>query len=358
MLIALFDRKHKRSLRIFHGTANVKHGYFFSEWQRQQGMISDFIAFTGYPWRDYAHLTLHIKAYNILARSVIVFMTFLLCLVKYDLFHFYFGSSLLPFNLDLPLLKLCRKKIFMTYCGSDIRLIEVEKTYNPYARFLKVERNHPAWDRRKKRMMRWQQMWIDRFSALRNLAKSALVVIPKEKLVTDIWLNNTMDIAAYSPTITTKKLPTIVHAPTNPPIKGSVHVEQAIEALKTQGYQFEYLELRKEEYGYYDALKVYRDQADIIIDQLYIGDFGNVSVEAMYYGKPVCCFLTDNIQQETPDCPIVNCTIDTLKEKLAWLITHPEERIRLGREGRTFVETHCDREKINRQLLAVYHEIL
>src|SRR3989304_9419354 len=41
--------------------------------------------------------------------------------LKFDIFHFYFGLSLLPFHLDLPILKLLGKKIVFHFRGSDIR---------------------------------------------------------------------------------------------------------------------------------------------------------------------------------------------------------------------------------------------
>ncbi len=78
----------------------------------------------------------------------------------------------------------------------------------------------------------------------------------------------------------------------------------------------------------------------------------------MYYGKPVLCYLIDEVKEELcPDCPIVNANIDNIKEKLAWLIENPDERVRLGREGRAFVERHCDREKINQELWDRYQTL-
>ena len=62
-------------------------------------------------------------------------------------------------------------------------------------------------------------------------------------------------------------------------------------------------------------------------------------------------------EKSCPDCPLVNAPIAKLKERLAWLIDHPEERVRLGKEGRRFVEKYCDREKINLNLWEVYESL-
>jgi hypothetical protein len=40
---------------------------------------------------------------------------------KNDVFIFLYGQSLLPYNLDLPILKLMRKKTIMWFVGCDIR---------------------------------------------------------------------------------------------------------------------------------------------------------------------------------------------------------------------------------------------
>ena len=68
--------------------------------------------------------------------------------------------------------------------------------------------------------------------------------------------------------------------------------------------------------------------------------------------------IADEILEEYPDCPIVNCNVDNIKEKLAWLIENPEERIRIGKAGRAFVEKHCDAKKVNEAVLNIYNELL
>lgn len=348
----------QKPLRIFHGPVNIGGtGRYLADWQRQQGAIADFIVFTDHAIaREKSHFALHINSYGLLAKMVIVIANFCLCLVKYDIFHFNFGNSLLPFNLDLPILKLFRKKLLMTYYGSDIRLMEVEKQRNPYYQHLAFDSNHPKRDRLKKRLMAWQRLWIDRFFAGRELYEWAVTVIPSRKIIIDPWLINPINKQAYTPLFQTKKIPTLVHAPSNPAVKGTYYVEQAIAALEAEGYQFRYVKL--ENMPNEEVQRIYREEADIIIDQLFAGAFGILSVEGMYYGKPVCCFLMEDLLKKLPDCPIVNCTIETLKDKLAWLIDHPEERIRLGKEGRAFVERHYDGETINQQVWASYQELL
>ena len=115
-------------LRVFHGPVNIggiaRH---FADWQRRRGATADFVVHHENVLFDNSHLNLDVRSYRWPWRAVILLASFLMCLARYDLFHFYFGESLLPFGLDLPILKLFGKRIIMTYCGSDIRLVHVER---------------------------------------------------------------------------------------------------------------------------------------------------------------------------------------------------------------------------------------
>lgn len=349
-----------------HGPKNITGiGRYLADWQREQGLHSDFIVYIDDTMRQNYHFSLHLERRGRLARAWAMLRFFISCLRKYDLFHFYFGESLLsvslrwplPFNLDLPILKMFGKTIVMTYCGSDIRLHEVEKKRNPYAAFLEASKFGPEYDGRKKRRMWWQSLFVDRFTAVRNLYAHAITVIPERKVVRNIEVNTTVDISAYKPEdYSTHDVPMIVHAPSSPKFKGTEFVESAVKELEADGYKFEYRRLQgvKNE----EAHRIYREEADIIVDQVLGGGFGTLAIEGMYYGRPVCCYLLDDVYNWYADCPIVNTNKDNLKEKLAWLIDHPDERLRLGTAGRAFVEAHFCRDKVNQQVWEMYKELV
>ena len=347
-----------KPLRIFHGPVNITGiGRYLADWQREHGAVSDFVVFTDATTRQNHHRNLHLERRGPAGRLWAMLKFFFAGLGKYDVFHFYFAKTLLPFGLDLPILKLFRKKIVMTYCGTDVRLHEVETARNPYASLLPTNQFGPGADGRKKRRMRWQKLWVDRFTAVRNLYAHATRVIPPHKVERDLQVNTTVDISAYEPKeYRTGATPLIVHAPSSPAFKGTEYVEKTIEALRAEGYGFQYRKLHGVPND--EAHRIFREEADIIIDQVLGGGFGTLAIEAMYYGKPVCCYLLDEVLEWYPDCPVVNCNIDDLKERLVGLIEHPEERIRLGVAGRAFVEKHFSREKVNRGVWDLYHELL
>src|SRR5438046_6728142 len=102
-------------LRIFHGPANIAGiGRYLADWQREQGMLADSFSFYDSKIVERSHLELRIFEYGWLTRKLLRVAVLALALLRYNVFHLYSGVSLLPFNLDLPILKLFRKKVVMT----------------------------------------------------------------------------------------------------------------------------------------------------------------------------------------------------------------------------------------------------
>jgi glycosyltransferase involved in cell wall biosynthesis len=99
------------------------------------------------------------------------------------------------------------------------------------------------------------------------------------------------------------------------------------------------------------------EKADIVLDQLLLGGFGSLSVEAMSLGRPVVCYLIDEVKKEHyDDCPIHVANIDNVKEKIAELLNSEPLRKRLGLQGQVFIKQHFDYEKINQQILELYQD--
>lgn len=104
-------------------------------------------------------------------------------------------------------------------------------------------------------------------------------------------------------------------------------------------------------------MEIYR-QADIIIDQLCIGAFGMLSLERMALGKPVICYIRENLIETYPsELPIINANPKTIYNQLRSIISNGELLRNLGEKGRVCVERHHDSIKIAHQLKSLY-EIL
>jgi len=347
-----------KSLRIYHGPQNVcGTGGHIALGQRALGEDADCVVYQEDKYFRTADLDLRMRRFRIRYQLPLKFLFFAYCLVRYNCFHFQFGESFLPLNIDLPILRLFGKKVLMTYCGSDIRLIEVEQRRHPYAELLEVNRDQVRFDGRKKWRMRWHRIWVHRVFAIRNLYAFASMIFPDEKIISDIWVNNTIDVGEYVPeTYDTKECPIIVHAPTERTFKGTAYLEAAIDELTSEGYEFEYHRL--EGVPNDEAQRIYREEADVIVSGLLGGGLGTLTMEGMSAGKPVVAFFLEDVRERfCPDCPVVNASIEDVKSKLAWLIENPEERVRIGIAGRKFIEKYCDRNSISMKLIEIYRSL-
>jgi len=107
-----------------------------------------------------------------------------------------------------------------------------------------------------------------------------------------------------------------------------------------------------------EALERYK-QADIVVDQVLRDWHGIFSIEGMALGKPVVTSLDEDAVRQTEEAfgvevPIVRATKDDLAEKLRPLVESFEERKRLGKEGRAYVEEVHDVERMTDRLLDIY----
>jgi glycosyltransferase involved in cell wall biosynthesis len=82
---------------------------------------------------------------------------------------------------------------------------------------------------------------------------------------------------------------TIVHSPTDRVAKGTSYILAALEHLKRK---YPLRTLLVERRSHEEALEMYR-QADLVIDQVLVGWYGSVAVEAMKMGKPVAVFIRE-----------------------------------------------------------------
>ncbi len=144
-----------------------------------------------------------------------------------------------------------------------------------------------------------------------------------------------------------------MHAPSVKATKGTKYVKQAIEDLKKAGLDFEYIEV----FGisHKEAVQMY-SEADIIIDQLMLGSHGAFACEAMALGKPVICYILDELLETYPDgFPIVNANPDNIATVLEELVCSPEKRHEIGMKSRAYVEKVHDIRVVAKKLLAIYN---
>jgi glycosyltransferase involved in cell wall biosynthesis len=242
-------------------------------------------------------------------------------LPRTDVFHFYFGLTLVPKSLQFPLLRAFRKKSLYHFLGSDIRGRPPEQL---------------AYGRRADAQV------VGSYDAIRWVPEAE--VIPPG-----------LDLAAYSPPPPSDRTrPLVVHAPSDRVRKGTEHVIDACEELDVELDIVEGLPHREARRRY--------ERADIVVEQLNAGWHGVFGLEAMALGKPVVTYLKDDVVRRTEEAfgvriPIVSATKETLAEQLRPLVDSPAERRRIGAESRAYVERVHDIDKVADRLLALYSRL-
>ena len=278
---------------------------------------------------------------------------------EYDIFHLHFrpffyahpSHLAFPTFADLLCLKAAGKRIVFHFRGSEIRLHSEFAAKSPY-NYVREDPHNLISKFPEETMLRYREM-------VRTLADEVLV--SDEELLSYVpgatIVPRAMDLdrLSFVGPVNQKK-PLIIHAPSRPQVKGSRHVRQAIEKLKDKGLEFDYRQV--EGLSHKEALDLYK-KADIIIDQLRIGWYGVLSVEAMALGKAVVCYIRDDLKQHLPaPPPLLSATPDDLDRRLEELILSPSSREELGKAGRAWVEEHHDCQKIALQLKDIYSRIL
>jgi hypothetical protein len=142
----------------------------------------------------------------------------------------------------------------------------------------------------------------------------------------------------------------IGHAPTHRAAKGSDTIIAAVQSLMSE-FPID-LELI-EGMPHSEALRR-KACCDIFIDQLGELGYGVNAIEALAMGICTCTALVSGFAEKYPDHPFIEVNAENLRDRLAWLCLHPEERQRLRRYGREWVEKVHDARRVVRRI----HELL
>jgi glycosyltransferase involved in cell wall biosynthesis len=148
--------------------------------------------------------------------------------------------------------------------------------------------------------------------------------------------------------------PLIVHAPTRRGAKGTDVLMDAVERLRAEGYRFRF-ELF-EDLAHAELIERLR-AADIVVDQLLIGWYGVLSVEAMALGKVPVAYLRPDLRHHVPEEVLAEASPDTIYRVLRDLVRDPGLRARIGHAARGYAERVHGPEAVMQRLDAVYAEV-
>jgi glycosyltransferase involved in cell wall biosynthesis len=263
---------------------------------------------------------------------------------EFDLFHFHFNTTLTLDYSDLPHIKDLGKVMTMQYWGSDARVLSKARELNPYA----VAKDHDE-DGIKKRLE-----FVARFIPDAITGDYEMYEYLKDYFERVYIVPSVIDMTRYRPSPVNNNKLLIVHAPTSPEYKGSRYIIAALEDLKGQ-YDFEFRLIQG--MAHEEAKAVYA-QADLIVDELYAGSYGLLTVESMAMGKPVITWVCDFMKEKyPPELPILSANRDNIREKIEYALNNREMLSELGKRGVEYVAKYHDIRMAIHKYIDVYGKL-
>lgn len=266
----------------------------------------------------------------------------------FDVFHYYFSRTLLPWMIDARYEKWRGKRIVTEFFGSDVRLPETEARRNPYY----VNSYHESEAANRKKLQAWAEL-TDGEVIFSDHSFNLFLETYFDKIHV---VGQRIDCSRYTPCYPdaeTKRV-RVMHAPSQQAFKGTAHIERAVEILKRKGLEFDYI--RVSGMAHAEAMELYKT-ADLVIDQLCGGAHGVFACEAMALGKPVICYILPELVAGFPEgFPIINANPDTIASVLEEWILSPARLHEVGKQSRAYAERVHDVRKVARDLIRIYQK--
>ena len=306
----------------------------------------------------------------------------------FDVIHFNFGSTLMPhpdrmlfrqpnvvkrglkwiynayaslFELrDLPILKKAGKVIAVTWQGDDARQWDYCREH---FRFTHATEMEPVYLRKAQdNGVRKRIAAFSRYADIIYALNPDLMHVLPERTQFFPYAHPNLNEWQFCGIEANSTRPLrVVHAPSNPLVKGTRFIEEAVATLRSEGIAFEYIKV--EGMPNAEARRVY-ETADILIDQLLAGWYGGLSGELMALGKPVICYIRQEDLRFLPatmadDLPIINADPLTITSVLRGVLSMPRTELeQIGRRSRAFMERWHQPEEICRRVKADYESAM
>ncbi len=274
------------------------------------------------------------------------FVNFLRLAESFDVFHYHFGSTLLPGQLDALYAKVRGRRVVTEFWGSDVRLPQIESQRNPYY----VNTYEESQKSNQRKLERWSR--LTEGEVIFSDQSFNAFLKPYFDCIHIVGQRVNIDVVEPSYPSRETKIVRVVHAPSQQMAKGTVHVEDAIESLRKKGLPLEYVKVNR--MSHQEAMNIYRT-ADLVVDQLCSGSHGVFACEAMALGKPVVCYILPEFLSEFPaGFPIINANPGTIETVLEEWVLSPGRLHERGRSSRAYVERVHNAREIAADLVRIY----
>ncbi|HOV67001.1 MAG TPA: glycosyltransferase [Methanoregulaceae archaeon] len=364
--------KNGTRLRIIHFPSLTSgNSYGLSRAERLLGMTSDVMVFEasryGYP----ADITIFSGKPHSLLRWVFRFFTLSVTLgkilFKYKIFHINSSQSLIDFPefnlhlLDLPLFRL-RGKLFVTFNGCDARqkyptiqryrisACQFDECYDGVC----MDGSHD--ERNRTRIEK-----IDRYAdGIFAVSPDLMAFLPERTVFLPVTIATWDALDNRYPADIPERI-VIAHAPTDRGAKGTPIILEALAEIKAR-YPDRVEILLIEGQSHQDTLKALA-RAHLVIDQVLIGWYGALAVEAMKMGIPVMAYIRpDDLVHLPPEiakaclASIITVDLDTLGSRLIQIINDPSILLHYSEMGHQYVQNYHHPKKVAQITVEAYRK--
>jgi glycosyltransferase involved in cell wall biosynthesis len=276
---------------------------------------------------------------------------------QYDIFHFTWFMSFLPDNMDAEYLRRSGRLVYFQLHGCFV-------LYHNTMLHGFTERGQSVAEACEHcKRMGWREDYFRRW--YRGVANANRVFVTNP-----CWAHCSPDFEYLPSPLETSlaELPfsseerknpgdpiVVLHAPSNPGIKGTPHVIRAVEELQKEGLNIQLRVIQNLSRA--EAMRQY-GSGDIFVEQLHLGSYGNAAIEAMAHGTPVISSHHPCHAHLAPGCPVVHADPVTVTDRLRELVLDADLRLEIGRRCYSWVREFHSMPKISSHLLNIYLEDL
>ncbi len=314
-------------------------------------------------WPTFSASAEHRLAFRLVSaviREVLVTVWAVRALLRYDAFILGFGETLLRGNLDLRLIKLLRKPVIVNMAhGSEARPPYIDGSALQVAQAAGTSPREMA---RKARRLASRVRRIERLATYVIGAPYSTSQFSTRPFINHFSIGIPYDRDENPPTPAgdaADRPIVVLHSPSNPSIKGTALIMDAINLLISQGYKIDFRVIAgRPNHEVIDAIVA----SDFVVDQVFSDTpLAGFATEAAWAGR--CSVvggyaLTDLTTRISPDMmpPSMQCRPADIVSAIAHLIDNPQERQLLARRAQEFVLNKWSPREVARRYLRLLHD--
>lgn len=369
LLTAIYGRYKKKEFDIGFGSIPLINSIYHKKAMKLYGYkVQTFAAYTWFITSDF-DVVFCKDGNNYLKKVIGVYRTIFHSLLHYKCLFIYSNGVFMLRNpiisaLEPYLLKLSNTKIVTMQYGADVQLLERTKNF--------LFKNMACKDYPQSYIYRYGvadiRREVDKWTRFSNHIISGNDWIEYVPFWNTLMLSHfAYDVknTPIAPIIPTPDEYILLHAPNHRNIKGTQVFIDAVEVLKSRGYNVRLQLLEKLPNN--EILKAI-DNCFLVCDQLVIGWYAMFAIEAMSRGKPCVCYIREDFKDfytktgliEKGELPLINCEYDveSVADAIEELIKDKAKYIRTCTKSREFVEKHHSLEYIGSVFDSIYKQVV